>query len=124
MRPRVHAPAAQKAATFASADAMRWLEWGVRSYHDYALGLALVLFAGAATAMRAVAVPRAAAVLMGLSGVAYLAQGWVIGSEGFSGTNSLLIVVAWALSLAWMTWLAVGTRRMPNLQAAVPGLAG
>jgi hypothetical protein len=120
----VHAPAAQKAATFASADAMRWLEWGVRSYHDYALGLALVLFAGAASAVRAVTVPRAAAVLMVLSGVAYLAQGWVVGSEGFSGTNSLLIVVAWALSLAWMIWLAVGARRMPNLQAAVPGLAG
>ena len=34
-----NAPAADKPARFASAEAMRWLEWGVRSYHDYALGL-------------------------------------------------------------------------------------
>lgn len=111
----VHATAAQKAASFASADAMRWLEWGMRSYHDYALGLALVLFAAAA--VRTVTIPRAAAYLMGLSGVAYLVQGWVVGSEGFSTTDSLLIVVAWVLSLVWMIWLALGSRRVPSLQA-------
>jgi hypothetical protein len=43
----VSAPAAEKAARFASAEAMRWLEWGARSYHDFALGLALLLIAAA-----------------------------------------------------------------------------
>src|SRR5512132_3104071 len=32
----VNAPDTEKAARFASAEAMRWLEWGVRSYHDFA----------------------------------------------------------------------------------------
>jgi hypothetical protein len=39
----VSAPGAEKAARFASAETMRWLEWGVRSYLDFALGLALLL---------------------------------------------------------------------------------
>jgi hypothetical protein len=36
----VSAPNTEKAARFASAEAMRWLEWGARSYHDFALGIA------------------------------------------------------------------------------------
>jgi hypothetical protein len=40
----VNAPDTEKSARFASAEAMRWLEWGARSYyHDFALGLALLL---------------------------------------------------------------------------------
>jgi hypothetical protein len=39
------APAAEKATRFANAEAIRWLEWGVRSYQDLMLGLALVLYA-------------------------------------------------------------------------------
>jgi hypothetical protein len=48
---------------------------------------------------------------MCLSGVAYLAQGWVVGAPGFSSADTMLILVAWALSLAWMIWLAIDTRR-------------
>ena len=40
----VRAPAAEKAARFASAEVIRWLEWGVRSYHSLMLGIAFVLF--------------------------------------------------------------------------------
>jgi len=61
---------------------MRWLEWGVRSYLDFALGVALLLLAVAV--VRTAGVPRPIAYLMGLSGVTYLVQGWVVGSEGFS----------------------------------------
>jgi hypothetical protein len=35
----VAAPAAEKAARFASAEAIRWLEWGARSCQDFAPGL-------------------------------------------------------------------------------------
>jgi hypothetical protein len=101
----VAAPAAEKAARFASAETMRWLEWGARSYQDFALGLALLLFAAAVA--RTARVPRPIAYLMGLSGITYLVQGWVVGSEGFSGTHTILILLAWALSLVWMIWLAV-----------------
>lgn len=106
----VGAPAAEKAGRFASAESMRWLEWGARSYHDLALGIALLLVSAAA--VRAVGVPRGVAYLMGLSGIAYLVQGWVVGSEGFSATHSTLILVAWTLSLAWMIWLLFAVRRL------------
>jgi hypothetical protein len=36
----------------------------------------------------------------------------VVGSEGFSGTNDLLIMVAWVISVAWMIWLPVVAWRM------------
>ena len=37
---------------------------------------------------------------MGLSGLAYLVQGWLVGEEGFSQTLSIAIVLAWILGLA------------------------
>jgi hypothetical protein len=83
----------------------------MRSYHDYALGFALLGFAAAAGAVGRIAVPKAVAWLMGASGVAYLAQGWVVGTQGFSVADSDLIVAAWVLSLAWMGWLVAVTRR-------------
>ncbi len=67
------APEAEKAARFASAEIVRWLEWGTRSYHDFAMGMAMLLFAAAVG--RASVVSRPIAYLMGLSGLAYLAQG-------------------------------------------------
>jgi hypothetical protein len=115
----VSAPDAEKAARFASAEAIRWLEWGMRSYQDFALGLALLLFAAAV--VRTAGVPRPLAYLMGLSGLTYLAQGWVLGSEGFSPTHTVLIVLAWVLSLAWMIWLVVVAWRLRDAAAPSPG---
>jgi hypothetical protein len=109
------AQGAEKAARFASAEAMRWLEWGARSYQDFALGLALLLFAAAIA--RTAWVPRPIAYLMGLSGLAYLVQGWVVGAEGFSSTHTILILVAWVLSVVWMIWLVVVAWRMPDSEA-------
>jgi hypothetical protein len=88
----VSAPEAEKAARFASAEAIRWIEWGVRSYQAFALGLALLLLAAAV--VRTAWVPRPIAHLMGLSGLAFLAQGWVVGAEGFSPAMSNAIVLA------------------------------
>jgi hypothetical protein len=105
----VSASGAEKTARFASAESMRWLEWGARSYHDYALGIAFLLVAAAI--MKTAGIPQPIAYLMGLSGLAYLAQGWVVGSEGFSGTNTALILVAWVLTVAWTTWLIIVARR-------------
>ncbi|HET6627722.1 MAG TPA: hypothetical protein VFG63_15125 [Nocardioidaceae bacterium] len=64
------------------------------------------------------AVSRAPAYLMGLSGIIYLVQGWVVGSEGFSGTHTILILAAWTVSLAWMIWLVAAAWRVPSSQAA------
>src|SRR4051794_4841843 len=73
----VSAPDAEKAARFASAEAIRWIEWGMRSYQNFVLGLALLLFAVAV--VRTSWVPRPIGYLMGLSGLTYLVQGWVVG---------------------------------------------
>jgi hypothetical protein len=112
------APAAEKAARFASAETIRWLEWGVRSYQDVALGLALVLFAVAA--MRTAWIPRPLIHLMGLSGLSYLVQGWVVGSGGFSQAESIAIVLAFVLDVSWMIWLVVAAWRMQEDPQASP----
>jgi Domain of unknown function (DUF4386) len=114
----VSAPDAEKAARFASAEAIRWIEWGMRSYQDFVLGLALLLFAAAV--VRTAWVPRPIGYLMGLSGLTCLVQGWVVGSEGFSQTESIAIVVTWVLSLAWMIWLVVIAWRMQEMVQDAP----
>ena len=94
------APDAEKAARFASAEALRWLEWGTRSYENFTLGLAVLLFAVALA--RTARVPRPIPYLMGLSGLTYLVQGWVAGTEGFSHTHTIAIVLAEVLNVAWI----------------------
>jgi hypothetical protein len=106
----VSAPDNEKAARFASAEAIRWIEWGLRSYQAFALGLALLLFAAAV--VRVAWAPRPIGYLMGLSGLVWLAQGWIVGSEGFSPTMSNAIVLAEVLDVVWMIWLVVVAWRM------------
>jgi hypothetical protein len=112
----VSAPDAEKAARFASAEAIRWIEWGARSYENFALGLALLLFAVAIG--KTTWAPRPIAYLMGLSGLTYLAQGWISGADGFTPTHDLVIVLSWVVNLAWMIWLVVVGRRSHNLESA------
>jgi hypothetical protein len=106
------APEPEKAARFAVAEGMRWLEWGARSYEDFTLGLALLLFAVAM--LRTARVPRPIPSLMGLSALVYWVQGWAAGTHGFSQTHSTGIVLAELLNAGWMVWLLVVARRMPD----------
>jgi hypothetical protein len=110
---------AEKAARFASAEAIRWIEWGLRSYQNFALGLALLLFAAAV--LWTAGVPRPIPYLMGLTGLIYLVQGWVVGAEGFSLTMNIAIVVAWVVGLVWMIWLAVVAWRRRDSGVLSPG---
>jgi hypothetical protein len=57
-------------------------------------------------------IPRPVGYLMGLSGLAYLAQGWVIGSEGFSNSNTVPTLLGILSVLAWSIWLLVSAWRM------------
>jgi hypothetical protein len=66
---------------------VRWLEWGIRSYFSFVLGLSFGLFAIVIVATGRI--PRPIGFLMGLSGLANMAQGWVIGAQGFSNNNTL-----------------------------------
>ena len=107
------APEGEKAARFASAEAVRWLEWGVRSYHSFMLGLSLIVFA--ALIVRASGVPRPIGYLMGLSGLAYIGQGWVLGVQGFSPANGALIIAGIVLVFLWSAWLLWTVWRPPYM---------
>lgn len=109
----VAAPDAEKAARFASAEAIRWLEWGTRSYENFTLGLA-VLFAAAV--VRSASLPRPIAYVMALAGLTYWWQGWLAGSEGFSPTHVTAIVSAELLNAVWMIWLLIVAWRLPQQQ--------
>ena len=115
----VNASDAEKAARFASAEAVRWIEWGMRSYQAFTMGLALLLFAVAV--VRTAWAPRPIAYLMALTGFIYLVQGWVVGSEGFSQTMSTAIVLAEALGAAWMIWLVIIAWRTQDSESPSSG---
>ena len=114
----VSAPAAEKAARLASAEVIRWLEWGTNSYWNVMQGLSLVLFA--IVIVWTARVPRPIGYLMGLSGLAFIVRGWVIGTGGFTSTTTvptyagygfLLVLTIWLLIVAW--------RRKEMIQAAL-----
>jgi hypothetical protein len=107
------APEAEKASRFAAAEAIRWLEWGARSYHDVTLGIALLVVAAIGRSAR---LPRLLSLLVALTALAYLAQGWIAGTAGFTPAQSVAIVLGWVLGLAWMGWLCLpmpGARDAP-----------
>jgi hypothetical protein len=101
------APEAEKAARFASAETMRWLEWGTSSYQTFMFALALILLA--TVIVWTERVPRPIGYLMGLAAIPYLVQSWVLGTEGFaiSWLAGGLSVVGLPLMLAWSIWLLI-----------------
>jgi hypothetical protein len=117
------APEAEKAARFASAEAVRWLEWGIRSYYSFMLGLSFILYGVVIVATGRV--PRPVGFLMGLSGLAYIAQGWVIVAEGFSDNNTIPTLTGYLVWLAWSIWLlVVAFRRKGSAAATAVATAG
>ncbi len=115
----MRAPEAEKAARFASAEAVRWLEWSLRSYHSVMLGLSLVLFA--TVIVGSARMPRPIGYLMGLSGLAYIGQGWVLGAEGFSESNMIPTLLGIVSLLAWSIWFVINAWRMQEAVAAPTG---
>jgi hypothetical protein len=108
---------ADKPVRFATAEAFRWLEWAVRSYQSFVFGLALMMF-GAAIAVGVRGVHRPIGYLMGLSGVAYLIQGWVIGTSGFSAANQAPTLLGIILVALWSVWLFVTSLRLKANRSA------
>jgi hypothetical protein len=101
----VGAPAAEQTARFASAEAIRWLEWGTRSYQGFLSGLALVLFA--TTIVWTARITRPIGYIMGLSGLANIVLGWLTGTEGFSASTGIAYDLFSALFFVWMIWLYI-----------------
>ena len=109
--------ALKQAARFASAQAIRWLEWGTNSYWNFMQGLALVLYA--LVIVWTARVPRPIGYLMGLSGLAFIVLGWLVGTEGFTSANTVPTYVGHGLNDVWMIWLLiVAWRRKESVQAA------
>ncbi len=115
----VNAPAAEQAARFASAEAIRWLEWGTNSYQGMLQGLALVLF-GAAIAWTG-RVSRLIGCLMGISGLGFMVLSWLTGVGGFSSANAVLVDGSWISLYVVTIWLLVVAWRM---KGSVPALSG
>src|ERR671914_2817349 len=106
------APEAEKATRFASAETMRWLEWGTSSYQTFMFAVALILLAS--VIVWTARVPRPIGYLMGLAAIPSLAQSLVLGTEGFavSWLAGALSVVGLPLMLAWSIWLLIVAWRM------------
>lgn len=96
-----------KAARFADAESLRWLEWGLQSYFRFALGLTFVLFAVAIA--RSAIVPRAIAAAGAAAGTAYAAIGVAVGHEGFEQPGGLLVQLLFVVFIAGV--LTAGVRR-------------
>ena len=101
----VSAPAAEKPVRFASAQAVRWVEIGTSSYLDFTLGLALVLLA--VVIVWTARVPRPIGYLLGLSGLFYFGQGWIIGTTGFSPATTVPTNAGYTLLFVSMIWLLI-----------------
>jgi hypothetical protein len=99
------APPEEQAARFASAETIRWLEWGVASYQTLMFGLTLALYA--IVIIWTARVSRPIGYLMGLSGLAWLVVGWVFGTQGFAPVGETPSSAAQALLLIWIIWLLI-----------------
>ena len=109
----VAATEADKAARFASAETIRWLEWGAKSYQTFVLGTSLFLFAIAI--VRSEVIPRLIGYLMGLSGVAYVVQSWILDSMGFEPAEAptvagILLNLVWSIWFLVFAWINDGTQ--------------
>src|SRR5205814_2328200 len=58
--------------------------------------------------------PRPIGHAMGLSDLAYAAQGWVVGTARFSAHNTAPTLLAYAFTLTWTVALLIVSWRMPD----------
>jgi hypothetical protein len=111
------APEAEKMIRFATAETVRWLEWAVRSYQSYMLGLTFLLFAVVILTAGA-RIPKMVGVLMGFTGLAYGIQGWVIGSQGFSSSNTIPTLAGYVSWIVWSIWFLIFAWRAQSAKDA------
>jgi len=52
--------------------------------------------------------------------LAYVVQGWVLGSEGFSASNTIPSLAGYLLVLAWTIWILIFAWRMKESPPAQP----
>jgi hypothetical protein len=101
------APASEKAAAFAAAEAIRWSEVRMNGLSFFLAGLTLFLF-GSAIALGSV-YPRWIGLITAISGAAFIYDGiGVVAYEGFVPSTiklvGLLLLAAWAFAMAPLMW--------------------
>jgi len=116
--------ALKQAARFASAEAIRSLEWGARSYQAFTFGLALVLLA--TTIVWTARITRPIGYVMGVIGLAWIVTGWLGGTGAFSSSPSAILGIIeeptyFILFPAWMIWLLIVAWQRKESVQAVPG---
>jgi len=122
-----NAPASQKAAAFAAAEAVRWIEIAMNSFSFFLAGLTLFLF-GLAIALGTV-YPRWVGLIAAVSGAAFMYDGVVVVAyEGFVPSIiklvGLLLLAVWAFVMAVLMWRYGGSRRhIVRPESAPPGPA-
>jgi hypothetical protein len=119
----VSAPAVQRSAAFAAAEALRWIEIAMNSLSFFLAGLTLFLY-GVVIALGDV-YPRWAGLIAVVSGAALMYDGAVVVAyEGFVPSViklvGLLLLAVWAFVMAVLMWRE-GTRRRGSV--AQPGSA-
>jgi len=76
------------------------------------LGITLILVS--AQIVITVRIPKPIGFLTALASVAYIAQGVVVGAEGFSSNGTIPGLAAFVFDLAWMIWLVVVAWQKPQ----------
>jgi hypothetical protein len=118
----VSAPASEQSTFFAVAQGIRGLEWGIRSYVDFATGLSLILFA--IVIVSSARIPRPIGYIMGLTGLLHIAGGYIFGAGYTSLTPYPTPASAdyWLLIVVWAVWLLISAYRMKSSkQRTSPG---
>jgi hypothetical protein len=100
------APADQRVASFAAAEAIRWIEIGLNSLSFVLVGLTLLLF-GIALALSSL-YPRWVGAVGAAAGVANLIRGVGVSYQGFVPSIAALVGLAllalWALVMIFLMW--------------------
>ena len=98
-------PPGMRDATFHDAEIVRWIEWAAAGYFRITLGLTVVLLSVAVARSRAL--PRWSAPLALLAGLAFIADGITVGTNGFTGGVPNL--VAWAAFILFAVVATIST---------------
>lgn len=108
----VSAPAAAAPGWFTVVAGVRGIEWGLRGYVDFSTGLTLILIAIVIVSTGRVS--RVVGYLMGVTGLAYIAQGVGYGSS-YTAVSDRFVLASTSyevLTLVWTIWLLVIVWRM------------
>ncbi len=116
------APAGQEAATFAVAEGLRWTEYGLQSYSNILLGVALILY-GLAIMMGTV-FPRWLGGVALVSGVAWIVHGLIVPYIGLFESPprgvALILMYLWAFVMAYLMWRNGSRGRTARSESASP----